>query len=46
MDVTDEASVSRAMRKVESILGDAGLDYLINGNAGIVSTRNIGESTS
>jgi len=34
MDVTDEASIPRAMDKVKSILGDAGLDYLIN-NAGV-----------
>lgn len=36
MDVTDEASIFRAVDKVKSVIGDAGLDYLIN-NAGIVS---------
>ncbi|KAG9313494.1 hypothetical protein JVU11DRAFT_5820 [Chiua virens] len=35
MDVTEEASISRAKSEVENILGDAGLDYLIN-NAGIM----------
>lgn len=37
MDITDQASISRAKSEVESILGNASLDYLIN-NVGIVST--------
>ncbi|KIJ61524.1 hypothetical protein HYDPIDRAFT_115668 [Hydnomerulius pinastri MD-312] len=38
MDVTDETSISSAKNEVETMLGEAGLDYLIN-NAG-VAVRN------
>lgn len=36
LDVDDEASIRNAAEAVSAILGDRGLDYLIN-NAGIVS---------
>ena len=34
LDVTDEASVQQCAKDTESILGDRGLDYLLN-NAGV-----------
>ena len=34
LDVTDEASIQQCAKDTESILGDRGLDYLLN-NAGV-----------
>lgn len=35
LDVTDEASIKSASREVAEIVGDTGLDYILN-NAGVV----------
>lgn len=35
LDVTDEASIKNASNEVAEIVGDTGLDYLLN-NAGVV----------
>lgn len=37
LDVSDFASVRASAKEIEAILGDSGLDYLIN-NAGVVRT--------
>lgn len=37
LDVSDFASVRASAKDIEAILGDSGLDYLIN-NAGVVRT--------